>query len=120
MQVRFRDLSDGEIDEIFSSVAFAEAEETIDELQRRVRLARKLGYADISDRPVAGVRAVGVAVPCRHGASYLTISVTAVHLRLTDQHLEHILPTLHQCASTISVKVDALDGDASTPTGIFW
>ena len=98
-------MSDREVDEIFSSVAYAEAEEAIEELRRRVSCAREKGYADISDRPVPGVRAVGVAIPCRQGASYLTVSVTAVTSRLTDRHLETILPALQRCASSISDKV---------------
>lgn len=99
-------LKDGEIDEILSDPAFLRAELTLDELRQRVTAAQARGYADIADKPVPGVRGVGVAVPARIGAPILSLSVVAIHARLTDDHLVRIMPNLRAAAAAIASEVD--------------
>lgn len=98
-------LKDSEIDEILASTAYDGAELTLDELRQRAIKARALGYSDISDKPLPGVRGVGVAVPSRLGAPTLSLSVVAVHARLTDAHLTEILPVLRAASERLSAEM---------------
>ncbi|GGC72293.1 IclR family transcriptional regulator [Chelatococcus reniformis] len=87
-----------EAEEILGSAAYAATPIPVAELRARVAQARRDGFADISDKPIPGVRGIGVAVPTRAGAPVLSLSVVAVHARLTDDHLAAILPHLHAAA----------------------
>jgi DNA-binding IclR family transcriptional regulator len=94
-------MPDHEIEEILSGSDYDNTGLSVEEIRERIAAVRKHGYADISDKPIPGVRGVGISVPSRVGPPTFSVSVVAVHMRLTDEHLQNILPALRKAASAI-------------------
>jgi DNA-binding IclR family transcriptional regulator len=99
-------LPDTEIEEMLSAPAYRAADVGLDEVRTRVAGARSLGYSDITDRPIPGVRAVGIAVPGGARLPSLAVSVTAVASRLTDSHVAKVLPMMRDAAATIAAQFE--------------
>jgi DNA-binding IclR family transcriptional regulator len=96
-----------EVDEVLASDAYRSSPLPVSELRGRVAQARADGFADISDKPIPGVRGVGMVAPAKSGPPVLSVSVVAVHARLTDAHLATILPHLREAARRIGVAAAA-------------
>lgn len=99
-------LPDAEIDEMLGAQAYRLADVSLDEVRGRVKESRALGYADITDRPIPGVRAVGLAVPAGQRLPSLAVSVTAVTSRLTDVHVAKVLPMIRDAAQSIAAELE--------------
>lgn len=99
-------LADAEIEEMLTSPAYRTAEVSADMVKARVSEARSLGYSDITDSPIPGVRAVGIVVPAHHRLPSLAISVTAVASRLTDAHVARVLPMMREATLAIGARLE--------------
>lgn len=99
-------MQDAEIEEVLSAKAYSQSPVPPDEIRDRVASTRARGFADIADKPIQGVRGVGVAVPTDHGLPTLSLSIVAPLDRLTEDHLARILPILRMTAERVGAALD--------------
>lgn len=99
-------MQDAEIEEVLSAYAYNQSAVSRDEIRARVATARARGYADISDKPIPGVRGIGVVVPTERGLPTLSLSIVASHERMSEEHLHRILPILRMTAERIGAALD--------------
>lgn len=99
-------MQDAEIEEVLSAKAYSQSPVPPDEIRGRVVSTRARGFADISDKPIQGVRGVGVAVPTDRGLPTLSLSIVAPLERLTEDHLARILPILRMTAERVGAALD--------------
>lgn len=99
-------MKDGEVEEILSAPAFDQSPVSRDGIRARLAQTRTSGYADITDKPIPGLRGIGVVVPTARGLPTLSLSLVAEHSRLTDTHLAQVLSILHMTAERIGAALD--------------
>lgn len=99
-------LHDAEIEEILAAPAYSQSQVSPDEIRARVALARSCGFADIVDKPIPGVRGIGVVVPTNRGMPTLALSIVATRNRLNEDHLTRILPILRMTAERVGAALD--------------
>lgn len=98
-------LDASEVDDILANELFATAPLSPARIRERVENARRLGYADISDIPMPGVRGIGILVPSASGQPTFAITVAAVQSRLTDDRVEGILALLREASARIAEEL---------------
>jgi DNA-binding IclR family transcriptional regulator len=101
--------ADREVDEILKAVAPELAQFnalTVEEVKDRVGATRKTGFADIVDKPVVGVRGLGVAISSRSGQSNMAIAIAAVRERLPDSRLAEVKDYLLKAAGSITGLIE--------------
>ncbi|MCC5986544.1 MAG: helix-turn-helix domain-containing protein [Pararhodobacter sp.] len=98
-------MNDEEIAEVFELPVYDTIQLTREELAKRVHRARELGYADISDVPIQGIRGVAVPVPSYASQPALVLSVVSVRDQVQDENIPQIVETLRKYASKVSEAV---------------
>ena len=73
----------------------------VPELRKHVDRARAKGYAWISNRAVPGVSAVGLPIKSRTGTAIAAVTVATTQARMTDRHVNDIMPMLKDAAAAI-------------------
>lgn len=99
-------MQDAEIEEILATTAYAQSPVPPDEIRERIARTRASGFADIADKPIAGVRGIGLVVPTVRGLPTLALSIVATHDRLNADHLARILPILRMTAERVGAALD--------------
>jgi DNA-binding IclR family transcriptional regulator len=98
-------MSDADVEQVLAAVARdypAYNNLTVDEVRERVRRTRQSGYVDIKDKPVPGVRGVGLAVPAGDALPHLCLAVAAVQGRIPDKRVAEIRALLTEAATRIA------------------
>ncbi|WP_290690551.1 MULTISPECIES: IclR family transcriptional regulator [unclassified Haematobacter] len=99
-------MSDAEIEEILTAPGYVHSPVTRDEIRTRVARAREQGFADISDKPIPGVRGIGVVVRSDQVLPSLSLSIVGTHARLNDANLAPSLRILRMTAERIGAAFD--------------
>jgi DNA-binding IclR family transcriptional regulator len=102
--------ADSEIEEVLDAIrgevpVFNELR--LEEIRERVRATRRTGFADIVDKPVAGMRGIGraIATAADDGPPRLAIAIAAVRDRLPDRRLPEIHRALTDTAGAIAAEL---------------
>lgn len=73
----------------------------VPELRQHVNRAREKGYAWIANRAVPGVSAVGLPIRSLTGTTIAAVTVATTQARMTEKHVNDILPMLEDGADEI-------------------
>lgn len=84
-----------------------------DALAREIELVRQNGYTFSFEERVAGIRSIAVPLRDFTGQVIAAMSVTGPAIRVTEQWMHRMLPTILQAASDISVALGFSGQDGS-------
>ena len=117
-------LDDDEIDQVLHATArdlkFHNGL-TESEVRARIRETRQHGLADIADKPVSGVRGIGIAVPAQDGRPFLALALAAIDERIPDRRVPELHALLDDTAGAMSAALEGrgtvrLDGVPRKPS----
>jgi DNA-binding IclR family transcriptional regulator len=97
-------LADAEVTQILDAVSprlGAYGNLDVPELRAHLERALQNGYAKIANRAVPGVSAVGVPVRSSTGAAIAAVTVATTQARMTERHINDIVPMLNDAAAEI-------------------
>lgn len=95
-------LPEDEIGEILSQPLYDTAVLTRDDIRDRLRDMARLGYVDIQDIPIRGIRGLGVPVPSARGRPVFAVTTAALSQRMPDARVEEVVGHLQDAADLIS------------------
>ncbi len=116
-------LDDDEINQVLSAtVRDLQFHNGLTEAEVRARISetRQNGLADINDKPVSGVRGIGIAVPAHDGRPFLALALAAISERIPDRRVPELRALLDDTARAISTALEGrgtvrLDGVPRKP-----
>ena len=95
-------LPQDEIDEILDQALYDAAVLSRDDIRERLRNMARLGYVDIQDVPIPGIRGLGVSVPSVRGRPVFAVTTAALSQRMPDARVEEVVGHLQDAADLIS------------------